>query len=171
MKQLLFIIVALLFLAGISSLPAAEDTVRNLSSFSSQAQLLDADAGGQTADPDKSELDDIDDTHLTNKCNKGRLNLDVRVAVHGSGVDGFGCPLIRLSPKNGVCVGARQFPLTLLAAERPAVSIKDSNAQTSEKIAYLSDFTPYASLEQLAGSLAAKADLVDGTVPLLQLPP
>ncbi len=140
-----------------------------ISGLAAILQPAAADADGLMTAADKSKLDDIDHGRLVYKNQNGDIRLDARTVLLGVGIDGSEHSLIRLSPDGSVSIGDSQVPLTLRASER--LSVKLPSGQAGEKIAYLSDLAPYVSMEQVAGSLAAKADLVDGAVPLPQLPP
>ncbi len=159
--------------AALTAASRAAGDSHPIAAISGLADLLQpaaAHSDGLMAASDKSKLDGIDETCLVYKKQSGDIRLDARAILLGAGIDGSERPLIRLSPDGSVCVGDYQIPLTLQASERPSVLSRAQSGQGSEKIAFLSDLSQYVSVEQIAGGLAAKADLVDGKVPLPQLP-
>ncbi len=142
-----------------------------ISGLAAILQPAAAGSDGLMSADDKSKLDDIDNARLVYKNQNNDIRLEARATLLGAGIDGGERQLIRLSPDNRVQVGDNQVPLTVRASERPSVAAGSQSGQAGEKIAYLSDLAPYATVERLAGGLANKADLVDGAVPLPQLPP
>ena len=101
---------------------------------------------------------------------EGNIRLDNNTKLLGTDLEDVDHNLIELSEFDIIDVGSGTKHLNLNSPDRPTIQVGGESGSEAEGMAFVSDLVDFLTTETLDAALVAKADLVEGKVPVDQLP-